>query len=512
MSKMLDSNNISTGVPKMIETPDHFIINGQVYGKNSLIPKPFNTIYVNNENYYDMFTYRHAMTYKSSEYCTTKSEANCIIDSQDPDTFYFVTDSISGGNYGVYKCKVNENEKVEMVKPYMGVFIGSAIQALTIVGQDTQYIYVKSYYNNETGCTYYIRYNKTDLTYTVLCSTSLMNDYTFYDNQNYFFSIGNTSGGITTCKKISKTDGKQIIVSNADDNTSNMYFSVTQSKIDENNNMYGIKHTIDSNKIQSYSYMKYHFNKTTEMLTTTSINVDYSKCNDNIYNPSTLSNSRRVVMEFIRFTDNITNKNYITHIIYCRSDNITTFLPNSSKFFTYEIIDEDNWKFVSSVDLDDIVYRAFLDCYNGKMLCFANQIKTVFFSWNTESEKYIKTESFDAPTKCIGTDMNNNVYVQFIDGSIEIVSTSVATTVLCDYESDNYNYIGSNIDTNVIVYAKNVNNNFVNCQLEIQLTGPVQFSDDNSKRKIISTSPTSQIKIPVTIKDAGNLRVSARIV
>jgi uncharacterized membrane protein YvbJ len=111
----------------------------------------------------------------------------------------------------------------------------------------------------------------------------------------------------------------------------------------------------------------------------------------------------------------------------------------------------------------------------------------------------------------VGTDSNNNIYIQYSDTSIEMISNVMPITMFADFENDTYNYNGVDITANVVAYVKNFQGKYLSSSIQLTLFGNCKFTDDGKRTKTITTSNLDKITIPVTIYDTGNLKVSIKV-
>ena len=83
------------------------------------------------------------------------------------------------------------------------------------------------------------------------------------------------------------------------------------------------------------------------------------------------------------------------------------------------------------------------------------------YTWDSGTTSYKKVSSFDVPVSAVGCDNNNNLYIQYTDTSIEMISNVMPINVYVDFEKDSYPYDGSSdILTNVALYVQNYQNKY----------------------------------------------------
>jgi hypothetical protein len=260
-------------------------------------------------------------------------------------------------------------------------------------------------------------------------------------------------------------------------------------------------------------YRKYILNTNLDTVAGSTVTVDMSLLsNNNIYNNSQ-TNNMNVCNQLFRFTDQNTGKKYMNHLIYNKGSRYSNNVnPLDSALYTYEMISDDNWKLVSYKLFNPIIYRAFLPCVNGRYIMLAYENAAHVYMWDTGTTSYIKVSGFEQTVEAIGCDTNNNMYVQYADTSIELVSKTMPTTIYADFDQDVYTYNGFDVNANIVVNVKNFQGKFVSTKVTLTLYGNVKFTQNNTKTITVTTSNLDNITVPVTIYDEGNYQVVASLV
>ena len=500
--KFLNSIFLNGYISKMAELPDNYIINGQVYDKNTMTPIARQTIPIISTKYNELnlnqIAFNHNICGNSRIDCTM------ISDIDDINISYKITQNYDNSSTATLYKIINNNGEYSYIekKMYSGYY-----DKFDIITQDSNNIYVLLYRNNNV---FIITINKQTLGYlesqslsTTFCASVICENGTYI----YLYSVNTSQMEIVS--RFNKNTRE--VVNIYSKKLSNNYIMNPNIAIcDSVNNVFYSVH--DSPYITGnadnhyYIYTKNILDTVNNQLTTSIVNIDLSEyINENILigkNPD----GNCVINELLIYDDILTNKKYITHFIHLNRDTENLNVENSA-MFTFEIIDEDNWKLIDCKLFNPITYKAILPIYENATILALHCYGCDIFSWNNISDKYEKVTSIDESMTSVGIDTNNNIFLQKADTSVELISKTVPSLLFADFEEDTYNFESENIETNIIVYAKNFQNNFLNASIELQLIGNVKFTDDGMKIKKTSTSNLGEIKIPVTITNTGRLQV-----
>lgn len=508
MAKLLNSLNFNKPIAKIIELPEHYAINGQIYSKDGMTPIPLQFYVVPSSPKCEMSLNKTG--YIESGWARSRIDNNVVIDNIDPTISYFCTQGlIPDGSACVHKCITNSNGTI---RDFTNYTLGSSYkETVEIFSQDDINIYAS--YTRETSTTAYnsgvLTYNKSSMS-AVDCSrgSSVGQLHLLKDTNSctYFYTHHATSPSAYIVR-FDKSDGK----------FTNIY-SESNSKCNEgdyiptplksNGDFYIVRDAFAYNDSDHYIlYMKYNFNDAKNLVTSQQVTVDMS--NHPVGKIPYTANSASIAHELIEYSEN--GERFITHIIYNRGNRV--LLPkNESAMYTYRIIDDNNWEFISETIFEPVVYKVSIPLFNGTAIALAFERGCYVYSWDSAERKYIKTVSYEGEVQSVGCDSSNNVYIHFKDGSIEMISNVIPTTIYCDFKENDYIYDGDVINTSIVVSAKNLSRKYLNCNLQVQLFGNVKFTDTGEKTKMVSTSNNGNIEIPVTITDTGILKTSARMI
>lgn len=507
MAKLLNNISLSTPTAKIVELADHYVINGQLYNKDSMTPIPLQFYPVQSSVTCELSLNQNA--YVEGMFTKNRIINNIMVDSNDPSITYYCTQGIySGGNCCLHKSITNSDGTM---KDFFNAGLGSSYrETLEPYSQDSETVYclaAGNYSYSYYSSIYY--YNKN----TMLCEKALygennqLNLLKDTEGSSYFY-VSSYNAPTAWVTKFDKSTKKfSSIFTEA--NTGGFLADYMPSKIKPNGDFYVAKDGFSLGCSDHFMrYRKYNLDYAKGVVVSTPVNVDMSAYPKGEINIS--SKGISITHELIEYVDN--GENFITHLIYNKSTTYNSLLPSESAMYTYKIVDDLNWTLVSYTEFNPIVYRAALPLFNGKIIAMAFEKGCHIYNWDSGNKKYTKTASYDMPTISVGCDSSNNIYIHFKDGTVEMISNVMPTTIYCDFKQDNYNYTGEEIHTSVVISTKNISGNYLNCNMQVQLFGNVKFTDNGSKTKIVSTSNTGSVEIPVTIVDTGILRTSAKMI
>lgn len=502
MAKILNSTLINGVVSKMVELPENFIINGSVYDKYTLSPNPYDfcPIYSGAQ---EMFLSKAAFINVA---WPSKPVLNGVLmDSVNPDITYIVTQGLLGGNPTIRRITKTPNGTVDQL---LVTLSSNSNDECDFISQDNNRVY---FYINRNSANYtsYIGYfNKFDGSMSSINLNG--NTPRFLKETEIFIYLITETGSSLNMFKYNKTNNTLTTLYSE---AQNFYYNdFVASEIDSNGVFYVVKDGKDLGMIDHYiAVKKYVLDTVKDTVTASQVTLDQS-----LYpNGKILINtgaSLYVSHWLLKYNDSVTGKKYMTHVIHNRGKVNIGLNQLDSAMYTYEMIDNDNWKMVSYTSFSPTMYKAFLPVLNNQIFMLAHEASTHVYTWDSASTSYKKTASFDGTMTAIGMDTNNNMYVQYGDTSIEMMSNVMPTTVYADFELDTYNYQGADINTNIIAYVKNYMGQYLATSLTLTLYGNAKFTDSGLKTKTITTSNLNSINIPVTVYDTGLLRVTTKIV
>jgi hypothetical protein len=509
MAKVLNSTSFNGNISKMVELRDEMIVNGICCDKVTLSPNPLDycPVYVSNNNEVIM----NQVAYMNSTWFRNFSTNGFLVDSNDPYTYYVATESISGNGINqMIQIKRTSNGLITSTQ-WGNWDIGTYRGNIDLIAQDSNNIYYT--FNREYGGYYsYIGYyNKLTGGGASLNINSgtvqLLKDVGIY----LYVYTPSVSANTINVGKYNKTTNTMTWIY-TESGANGYYGDNLISDIDNNGVFFLARDGFNFGKIDHYFvYRKYILNTNNDLVTASTVTVDMSLLpNNSIFINS--GNAMATCSQLLKFTDSNTGKRYITHLYYNKGLRYTNLSALDSAMYTYEMISDDNWKLVSYYLFNPIIYRTCLSINNGQFLMLAYENACHIYMWDTSSTSYKKTSGFESPINSISCDMNNNMYVQYSDSSIELVSKTMPTTVYADFDQDIYAFSGSEVSANVSLYIQNYQGKYISTSVQLTLYGNVRFTSNNTKTLTITSSNSGKINIPVTIFDEGNYQVKASIV
>ena len=508
--KFLNSNAITLPVSKLVELSDVYIINGQVYDKNTMTPVSMQTVPVYSTNEVGISTYRTA--YVNNCFGTSRVDKGFIIDTNDINICYTITQNYNNTNsYGETLAKITNNNGEYNIAYLSDNVFKEYHDMLDIISQDANYIYCYVYRDNGNA-NYLIVDKKTWKTkkYDTIDKANYMNIINENDTYLYFYAYASNNSEVI--HKLNKaTLGTKEIARIA--RSGNYIISCEIAVHDSiNNKFYSVCDCCSDTGQNTTHYFIYKNNSldiVNEKLTQSIINVDLDIYEEDkiILYPNTSDTYAH--SKLFMYTAS-SGKKYITHFVINQGVDGNLNAKNSA-MYTFEIIDEENWKLIDYKKFDPIIYESILPVFDNSTIFAIRKYGCDSFSWDNNTNRYEKMTSVDEIMTAVGVDMNNNIFIQKADSSVEMISKTVPTTIFADFEEDEYEFMSENIDTNVVVYAKNFQNNFLSTTIELQLLGNVKFTDNGLKTKKVTTSNTGEITVPVTITGSGVLQVRTKI-
>ena len=508
MAKILGNTVLSGNISKIVETPDNFLVNGHTYDKNTFSPISFDFCPLISSASNEMSLYQTA--YVNGYWYKNYTNNGYLLDSSDPSICYVVTQSIYGGTGVPYIHKLIKNPNGSTtVIPYTAFSGYNSI--IDLVGQDNQKIYfiVNRNYN---GAYSYIGYvDKVSMTgaYVNLNTGSIkvlkVTDMYIYISTP---SVNALTMNIGKYNKLNNT-----ITWLMTDTLATGYYSDTiTSDLQSNGVFYCMRDGQGMGMTGHFmAYRKYTLDISKDLVTASNVSVDMTKYpNSQILINST--SSMGVGNSLINYTDSVTGKKYITHVVYNKGTTSVGLTQSDSAIYTYEVIDDNNWKLVSYTSFTPIIYKAMLTTANNATLIMAYESGVHIYSWNSAAASYSKVTSIDTSISCIGLDSNNNIFVQYSDTSLELISNVMPINIYADFENDIYQYKGVDISSNVILYAQNYQNKYLSTSIELTLYGNVKFTSNGLRKITVTTSNLDKLQIPITITGSGTYKVSYKII
>lgn len=500
--RILDSTCITGNVSKILETPDGFAVNAQIYDKNSIAPIPlsFLSIPVSVDN--EMLLYQTG--YVAGPW--TKNSGNCgyIIDNTDPNSYYIVVNSLNGNTSGIYKITKNNNGTFTTSVNILGSNPYSTF--FDIIGQDSQNVYYSLNRNYGGAYSYIGSFNKTTLaTQNVNINTGTFKVLKITDMYIYV-ATNNTSADTLYIIKYNKVSNAYTIVFSDTTSTGYYYDNIVSDMSTD-----GVFYCKRDGKGFGMSdhficYRKYVLNTDKDTVTATTVTLDNGKYPSSQILINAGSNVAMTNYMF-GFTDSVTGKKYMSCLVYNKGTGVIVLNPSDSALYTYEMVDADNWKLVSYKNFAPVLYKTALPLFGNQTLILAHEYGAHIYMWNPGLLSYQKVSSYDIPIYAVGCDGNNRIWIQYKDKSIELASKNIPTTVISDFDKDSYDYQKQDILTSVNVAIQNYKGEYISREITLLLFGPCKFTSNGSSQLKVTTTTDGLLSVPVTVYDEGNLEV-----
>ena len=558
-------NEISTihnKFPRIIETPNHLIINTQLYDKQTLKPLPmkfFSYPYIDRlamglknslirEGY---FTGHWDYNYYSADNTCENSEENIsriIQDKYNPDIFYEILDynfyaynNTNPGSYNYSKsemlCKIKydkDNQKYEILKRFAlenntngknNYYKGD----IRVIHQTENYLVVLTT-NQYDNCG--IRYqglfayyatkiyviNKSDLSIVSLLGDIANSGYIFPilidKNIFYLYIIRDENKHFIVKYNLSDLSGKTIWsdtslqTSGSADSATGYYNNIIRSNVIKYNNEFYIVIKDISNKV--FKIRRISLNTTTNQVNTTDLDI-----NDNGFNIYDNHESRTyyIIEDKITLRKIVTNDNVYFSILIHHSpgepgityDNSSNYCPKHALILLK--FNGNSFTIVDVIKYEKGCLGSFVYNNDSKHLVIWVPDSVLFYSFDETKQKFIETYRYNGVFCQIGFDSLNRFYAMTTNFGINMLSELNPCILMADFKQDIYNKTTDKIETTVSFYAKNFLDKYIETSVILTLSGPVVFKENESKTLNIQTLITGPREVPVIINGNGSVEV-----
>lgn len=513
MAKILGRDSIKASVPKMVELTDEFIINGQVYNKSNMSPKPYKTLAIENavSSLLDPIMYESAYVTNKSLTAIPRSKNSILVDSEDTNITYCVNNTQNGSSYFYKITKFNDNYRQEKVSL---MSIASNYGGYSeIIDQDENYVYVFNNVGVDDVNAYNTRIsqiNKITMAVTVTNLNGGRSNILYKDNLYVYVGILSGTGAMAVYRYTKSSCALSKIYSVATANSSQFVIkpSMTKAYVSPQGIM-TFYYLVDSitDGLHHLIFKKCTIDLSLLTGSVSDVTVDFNGLDNDEMLITAFSNYLNVVIEQIEIVAN--GKKYITLAPYTTGGFKT---PNNiNRLYTYEVINEDNFKLVSKEDLPSY-YGTLLTINNNNTLALANANSVDFYKWDDSETRYKHTNTYTNEVSFISKDMNNIIWIQNKDTSVEQFSLSIPLEVYADFERETYEYDDEDIVTNVIAYAKNFGGEYIEASVKLTLTGNCYFAVNGNKTLVLSTSNVKPSEIPVVITGSSVIGVNTVLI
>lgn len=527
MELMDSTSNINNGItiPKLIEFPEHFVLNTQLYDKQTLKPIPAK-FYVNNDLNVPFMTLYTSIDKTKFYYTGNNSDfdmiqnnnehnhQNIIQDKNDPNIFYVLQKYNSHDSMRLYKIQYNNNTKQYNIlntfttgqsglyHNYKGdikiIYETDEYFVLSITGQhdiNTRYsgFYVGiSLLNKKTfGYTLLIERNNSQSLWPFYLLESNNNDiiYVLGRNTDYYTKqitkINITTKTIATIWKDTPTCNKGVICNPV--------------KIGD---YYYVLIPYLENTIYTYKIMKISLNTIDDKINTELLNINL---NNFILDNSPSANmiysyEIKYTLRVIKSDNNI----YLSCLMHETPNDVAYAYQHKHVLLKFNGA---SFTVIDVISLTDGCYGS-LEYNDSKHQIWYMPNCVLFYAFDKTKEKMICTYRKAGEFMQIGFDSLNRFITQTRDYTIEILTELNACTLNADFDKEIYDKeTEKELSTTVSFYGKNFLDEYLETNVKLTLIGPVIFEENGTKELITTTLKTGIKTIPVIIKGYGNIEV-----
>lgn len=532
MAKILSSTSMTGNISKVIELPDEYIINGHVYDKNTFGPKPLEFCPVANYNNDSIW---HNTVALDCSYVHNRTRNNVLIDSNDPTISYTSAMHHWGtGDARYHGATVPIHRFRRTAAGVEQTAIGAAdnYPVYHFISQNVDRVFVLA--NRRGGTDGHFSYQRSPLIFAInkstlavelpgsLNGTTISRAKILRDTPGFIYYCVTGNANTLLVGKYNKTTGAVTTLLNDTRGGWAMWQMVSDLVVRETiDGATGTRKTIgtfwatrdgfykpDSAGNHFNCFRKYVIDLDTEIVTASDVNLDTTMLGP-IPFATIFDNTAHASYDVFMHED--AGKRYMNLTVYDLGLEQNNLNPDACALYTFLMNDDDNWKLVSQKKFKPIMYKGMLPMFSNKLLLFGNVDGIAFFNWNTATQSFERTAYYPMPVRQFGSDMNNNIWIQRTNKSVEILTNTLPIDVYADFVKDEYQYDSVDIASHVEVYARNYQGQYLTSTMELTLVGPVVFTDTGSKKRMVTTSNLNKLQIPVTITGTGMLSVNVKL-
>lgn len=519
MELINSSNTISSKIPKIIETDKHFIMNTQVYDKQTLKPIPMKFFAFNpSVNMHNSSILSSSVMDGNSEFNQLQNNChrignykNIIKDKYNANVFYLTSRYYQNH----FMCRIiedNNNYTIDKIvdTSSFGLYSNSYSDFIVLYETDNDFIVWSksaSYYNTFTDYLgdVILKINKKSLSVVRILEENTANN-TYYmehhGNTGYILRMAHVAG--FRIYKIDSTTNQYTVI-NAYIPTANGYNNIGSNPINIDGYYYFLLMKYDKTTGYKYAFAKLKLDTTNDTMSYDIIeinNYDDYKINSSTGNTSLGFNINvRHQIQIFKQNENV----YISCTIYGTEVLRTEFFQHKQVLFKLKdnIIEikqiiplTDGCKGVLFVDED----------YKKPVFVMTNSY--LFYSFDSTKEKFINTFGKSGIYKIVGFDSMGRFITQTTDNAIEMLTETNACILKADFNEELYDKNSNNeLQTEISFYAKNFLDEYIETNVKLTLIGSVVFQENNSKELITTTSKNGIITKPVIINGYGSIEV-----
>lgn len=514
MAKILGTDSIRNSIPKMVELKDEFVINGQVYNKSNMTPKPFQTLAFQDvvSGLLDPIMYDSIFVTNTKTAGTVpRNSDSIVVDNINPDVTYVLSSTNTTSTYLFKITKSNSNYKLERILVLNGVnaYYGGSSK---IICQDDDYVYVFTSISSNDSYAYNNRITQINKTSMSIISTNLSRGRSsvIYNDNVYIYIAAIGENGSLKIDKYSKdaVTLSTIYTGSPITNSYSIKMAINSCNVsDDTLWFYYFVDVVGSDLQHRFTPKKCVINMLTNQVDILDVEIDFNNFQTELILPA-FTNNQTFIFEKLTILSN--DGMYISLMPYT----IGPLVMEESINYIYTFKSENNnekLKLVSMVKLP-MEYKALLSFNNNNSVIFANDCLVTFFKWDDSLKLYKETGRYQDSIAFVSRDMNNTIWIQNKDTSVEQFSPTIPTEICVQFEGNNYEYINDDINTKLLVYCKNFNNEYITSNLTLTLTGNIKFAMNGLKTLTISTTNSGVMEIPVIITGASLIGVNTFLI
>lgn len=521
MELMDNSSTIGdTIIPKLIEFPEHFILNSQLYDKQTLkpIPMKFYTNIALKNPFITLQTSIDKTNYFCSQYLTyiqnnnEENRQNIIQDKNNSNIFYIIQKY--DGNYDVqylYKIQYNSiTKKYTILNTFSSTnSIRGGAGDIRILGETNEYFILFITTNNGTYSDRY-EYYCNDIRLINKNNFEHISVYSNGDTSGIQYHLININNDCLYALVHANYYTRRIIKINISSKSNNVMWTETPTAtvgircniVNINDNYYTLASYLE-NGIYSYKMTKIVLNTTNDTVNTELLDINL---NGFMLDNSPATNMRYSI--YVHYTLKVIKTDSATYIS-CLIHGV----PNGETTYDYQHkhvllkFNGTSFNVVDVVSLTDGCYGS-LNFNDSKHQVWYMSNCVLFYSFDETSEKMICTYKKGGMFMQIGFDSLNRFITQTKDYTIEILTDTNACILKADFNEEVYDKNNSSdLNTTISFYAKNFLDEYLETNVKLSLIGPVIFEENNTKELIVNTSKEGISTVPVIIKGYGNIEV-----
>jgi len=181
---------------------------------------------------------------------------------------------------------------------------------------------------------------------------------------------------------------------------------------------------------------------------------------------------------------------------------------NRRTYITYEIDATDPKKLIEHSTLELNATPRNIVWLNDAKTLMGIFYETSFGIYNfTDATGWVESTVIAQQFWAVGRDRNDRIwgvaYSPSGHADVHLITPTLPVTIKIIPENDTYNYQGSTINTFFTLEAINAQGNRIETDVTLVIDGFTMTFDDDTKSKIVTTSTTAAVQVPIKIIDSG---------